>query len=56
MDIASQAGNKKPTKGRDSPAMMRSSHMTHTERTRVLMEIHKDTNCIYLHTKARVVE
>lgn len=41
-----------PVRGHDSPAMLRSSHTTHTERTRVSMEIHKDTHCIYFHTKA----
>lgn len=39
-----------PAKGHDSPAMMRLSHTTHIER--VSMKIHKDTNRIYLHTKA----
>lgn len=41
-----------PAKGHDSPAMIRLSHTTHIERTRVSMEIHRYTNCIYLHIKA----
>lgn len=41
-----------PAKGHDSPAMIRLSHTTHIERTRVSMEIHRYTNCINLHIKA----